>query len=165
MSELASTTGVTQAYTRYKHVPFTAFMKVVPIRGKRFETIRDLEIQGNLIEGILDNLCDGTGEIVFDYTKPVAFTPQYGDKPARFSFNGHICRRETFEKLFLGQATTDTNQTGFAYNNSNYNTTATFNTIVYNFKNLLESNVGLDLIRLEVAGYIFGQGGAHFPIG
>jgi len=170
MSQLSDTPGVTQAYSRYAHVPFSVQLRVDPIRGKRFETIRDLETQANYLETLLESICNSTtdGEIDFDFTKPIAFTQQYGDKPARFSFHGHLCRRNSFPKDYLGSRTIISDnqyKTGdWATNQSNRIPDSEFNTIVFDFKNLIESTTSLVVIKLEIARFIYGSGGSHFPL-
>jgi hypothetical protein len=170
MSQLSDTPGVTQAYRQYVYVPFSVQLRVDPIRGKRFEIIRDLEIQANLLETLLESICNSTtdGEIDFDYTKPIAFTPQYGNKPARFSFHGHLCRRNSFPKDHLGSRTIISDsqyKTGdWAANQSNKTPDNELNNITHDFKTLIESTTSLTVIKLEIAGLIYGNGGIHFPL-
>ena len=170
MSQLSDTPGVTQAYSQYVHAPFSIQLRVDPIRGKRFETIRDLETQANYLETLLESICNSTteGEIDFDFTKPIAFTPQYGNKPARFSFHGHLCRRNSFPKDYLGSRTIISDnqyKTGdWATNQSNRTPDDELNIMVSDFKNLIENTTSLTVIKLEIARYIYGSGGSHFPL-
>jgi hypothetical protein len=36
--------------------------------------------------------------------------------------------------------------------------------MVSDFKNLIESTTSLTVIKLEIARYIYGSGGSHFPL-
>ena len=68
-----------------KFVPFTAYIRLVadPAFGKRFETVRDLERQANVIEDALIAFVDAETEndISFDFAFPVKFlTKKFASK-------------------------------------------------------------------------------------
>jgi hypothetical protein len=158
--------------TKYAHVPFTCFLRITPLRpAKREETIREVEKNIAFVESVLDNLCGAgsgsDGTLSFDYTKPVAYTPQFGDKTARLSFNGHICRRDAFAKTPVGERIV-VNAGQFwvgpgASNASNRQPDVQLDSVVADFKAIIEAATGLVVIRLEVARYIYGAGGTTFP--
>lgn len=172
MTALADNTRTTLlSLSANKHVPYSCWLRVDPIPGKRFERIRDLEYVANSVESILDAIvCEaGTEDLSFDVTKPIAFTRQFGNKPARLSFSGHLCALippDIFTKLPVGEQTVVNAgeiKTGPSINRSGRTTTSQLNTLVLNFKNLIETNTNLTVIRLEVARVIYGLGGFHFP--
>jgi hypothetical protein len=68
-----------------KHVPFKAFALLVPSHkdGKRFVYYRDMEKAANIIEADLINAG-------INIAQPVAFTPQFGQTPARVTIYGFI---------------------------------------------------------------------------
>ena len=150
-----------------KHVPFTAFLRIVPIRGKRFETVRDMEKLALTVEGQIENICASTELIAFDYAKPIAFTPQFGDKTARLTIHGHACIRATFTPTPVGLQTVDNSDgilTGYGSGNASNripDTDVMF--IATELKNAFEAATSLPVYRLEVAGFIFGVGGLTFP--
>ena len=152
-----------------KHVPFSCFLSASVFPGKRFARVRDFEEQVSDIESSLEILCDSASEeISFDFTKPVAYTRQFGDTPPRFSFSGHICSRTDFPKIPHGERTVISAgefKTGPAASDSPSRVPpAALNTIVSDFKSLIEVTTGLLVVRLEVARVIYGQGGFHFPL-
>jgi hypothetical protein len=170
MSVLADTPGAPAVLgtNREKHVPYTVYLNVNVQKGKRFERIRDLKRKANEIEDDLETIeCDGTTNISFDFTKPVAFTRQYGDIPPRFSFHGHICHRSSFVKAPVGERVVINSgeyKTGpGASNRSNRVPDTELDQIASAFKDLIETTTGCTMQRLELARYIYGRGGVHFP--
>jgi hypothetical protein len=151
-------------FTRY--VPFTAFLKSTPIRGKRFETYRDLEKEANAIEDALAAMC-GTSDIT-DIAQPIKFTPQFGNKSARFTIHGHACGRNTFTKAPVGERrviNAGEYKTGIgAANNSNRIPDPELDTLVSSLKSTIETATGHSITRIELADFIYGEGGVHFPI-
>jgi hypothetical protein len=147
-----------------KHVPFTASLKIVPVKGKRFETYRDLEKEANSIEDALLAMCG----VVTDITKPVAFTPQFGNKTARLTISGHACARNTFPKAPVGERrviNAGEYKIGVgASNNSNRIPDSELDSLVVDLKNTIEASTGYKVIRIEAANHIYGVGGVHFPI-
>ena len=97
---------------RHKHVPFTAFLKITPTRGKRFETINDAEKMANAVENELETFCNSSqGDLPFAYGIPVGVTPQFGNKTARITVNGFACRRDDFTKEPVGERSVDRKST------------------------------------------------------
>lgn len=152
---------------RYFHVPFSCFLRIVPIRGKRFETVHDEEKAADWAEQQLEAICSSEG-LVFDFTKPVAFTPQFGDKTARLSFHGHACRKTSFTKTPIGERrviNTGEYKTGpGAANASNRIPDPELDTLCKELKAQIETATGYEVIRLELARFIYGVGGEHFPL-
>lgn len=150
------------------HVQFTAFLRYTPIRGKRFETVRDLEKRSWQIELALDNLCGISDGGAFDFAKPVAFTPAFGDKPARFTIHGHACKQSSFTNTPAGQqlVISDNHElTGSgAGNKGNIVPDPILDALCKTLKAQLESATGLHVYRLELAGFIYGVTGRSFPL-
>lgn len=164
----SDTPGSPSPVTQYKHVPFTAFLKISPIAGKRFERWHDMERIATKVETELANLCGNSEEVSFDFAKPVAFTPQFGNFPARLTVHGHICRSTSFVNEPVQEATVDNSgkiQRGYtAAKNGERNADPVLASLATSFKNQLESATGLKVYRLEVAGFIFGYKGRSFAI-
>ena len=165
LSNMPGTAPYNQHLTEV-HVPFTAFLKADPIGGKRFETIRSLERQSARIEEQLVDLC-GTAGSTFDFSRPVAFTFQFGDKTARFTVNGHACVRSEFTNRPLEEVAVDhdnKSQIGIGESNgARAVASPELNAIAKEVKDQLEIATGLQVIRLKIAGYIYGYKGVHFP--
>jgi hypothetical protein len=152
-----------------KHVPFTAFLRANPILGKRQETYESLKRESAILETLLENVCGGaTYTISFDFAKPIAFTPQFGDKPYRFTVTGHACKRTTFDKNVVGTRWVDADNRGIqgpaAANKSNETPSSDVNDVAKELVMILETTTGLQVYKLTVAGYIFGEKGAHIPL-
>lgn len=73
-----------------KHEPFIVYAKVVPSRGygRRFEYYRSLERLALKVE---DELMDAG----FNIATPVAWTPQFGNAPARLTIVGFVSRADS----------------------------------------------------------------------
>jgi hypothetical protein len=121
-----------------------------------------------MIEDLLPSACGGdTYEITFDYSTPIAFTFQFGQQTARFTINGHACKRNDFTKTPVGeQLVVSNNHESIgvgAANASNMTPDADLNAITLEVQNLLENLTGLKCYRLKIAGFIYGTKGVHFP--
>lgn len=148
-------------------IPFTAFAFVVPDLGfgKRFEMVRDLEKQADLVEDGLDGLSSETSGIDFDFAKPVLFTHQFADKTARLTIHGNVTGLDR-AKIFIAES--------LVIHSGEFKTgtgsvtapkrvpTAELNSAVAALKTILE--ILVDISRIEIAGFIFGKGGSHFPL-
>ena len=150
-----------------KYVPFTAFLKAdPPATNKRQELTHWYEVHSTLIEEQLDGLCATAGG-TFDYSKPIAYTVQFGDKTPRFTINGHACRRETFTNEPTQKITKDyDNKIWEGYSNTNEGNevpSPELNTIPEEVRLQLEASTGLPVIRLKIAGYIYGYKGTTIP--
>jgi hypothetical protein len=169
LSDLPGTTP--RGILKDKFVPFTAFLQADPIGGKRFETVRSLERQAAKIENDLELLCDSDStdpvDPVFDYTIPIAFTPQFGDFGPRFTVSGHACRRDTFTKTPVGERdviVAGERKTGpGAANAWSSNSDPELEALAKELRDLLEGTTGLKVFRMDLNGYIFGRKGVHFP--
>lgn len=174
MSILADTTNIAQAIlgtNKDKHIPFSAYLRIISIRGKRFEIIRDIETIANQVELLLDGICGSSDGVSFDYTKPVAFTPQFGNKQARLSFHGHICKitnPDTFIKTPVGTRTIvncgEFKTGASSANGSNRQPDPQLDLLASDFKILIEATTGLTMFKLDIARVIYGLGGFHFPV-
>lgn len=156
---------------REKHISYSAHLRVTPIRGKRFEVIRNLEQIANDVQLDLSNIDCGTIGFSFDFTEPVAFTHQFANKPARINFYGHICKLvgpdETFTKTPVGTRTivhSGQFKTGpGASTRPRRQPNTQLDTLVAEFKDTIEAATALTMFRLELARVIYGDGGFHFP--
>lgn len=147
-------------------VPFTAYLKADPAAGKeRLVAYRDMQKMSAWIEDILSTPC--TDGVEMDFAKPVAFTPQFGQKTARFTVHGHACNRDTFAKQPIESVNVDHNEilTGYdASNKWNGIPKAALDSVCTEIKNRIESLTNLTVYRLDVAGFIYGEKGVHFPV-
>jgi hypothetical protein len=99
----------------------------------------------------------------------VAFTPQFGNSPYRFTVHGHACVRNDFANNPIGNRFVDADnkilQGPAASNNSNRTPDPQVNAIAEELRTLLETRTGLHVFKLRVAGVVFGDKGIHFPLG
>lgn len=151
-------------------VPFTCYLRIDPIRGKRQETYQHALILAALAETDLTNLCTSSGGsagLDFDYSKPLSYIPQFGNIPARLSFTGNVCRRSTYTKTPEGVQTIDndnTVKTGMGAGNNATNVSDPIVTqLAHDFKYSIEAATGLSVVRLEISGQVFGMGGTTLP--
>lgn len=148
-----------------RHIPFTAYIRVIPIKGKRFETYRDLEKESDRVLDALQNICS-SDDLVVDIANPVAFTPKFGDKHARLTITGHACFRDTFAKEPVGEHLVINcgeykSGTG-ASNNANRVPDSEVDALANELKLQIESATVTEVTRIEVARVIYGEGGLHF---
>ena len=158
-------------------VPFTAFLKVtVPtsLYGQRIATYRYMEKMSAQVESALDTVCLGSegptaGEAgtIFDFAKPVAFTPQFGNKTARLTITGHACKAHKFVNEPLNEVLVDNESgelTGYdASNKSNAVPNAAVDTLAKNLRLTIEAVTGFQVIELTVANYHYGYRGTTLP--
>jgi hypothetical protein len=155
----------------YKFVPFTAFLRIEPVQGKRMERYFDMQKAAAYVETSLDDFCNSTEDKFLEFAKPIAFTPAFGNKPARLTIHGHACRRIGFTKYPTGEHTLDYDGTrltgGGCGNSANRIPDPDLDTICMELKNGFENisinGLNLQALRIEVAGFIYGQGGLTFP--
>ena len=149
-----------------KFIPFTAFLKADPIVGvRRFESIRDFEKQSALIEQQLLTVC-GSETVTFDFSIPIAFTPQFGKQTARFTVNGNACSQPSFTAEPVNPLTVDADNqglTGPGTANGRDTPSTNLDNIATLLKAQLEAATGLRVFRLKVAGFIYGFKGVSFP--
>jgi hypothetical protein len=155
------------AKNKWKYVPFTCFLRITPSGIKHFEIVRAAEKQATIVQAQLESFCGASEENVFDFTKPIAYTPQFGQKTARLAFSGNLCRRLAFTKTPVGQRYVDADN-GIVYgpgaaNAANSIPDPELDEIVKDFKIQVEALTSLRVIRIVAAGVIYGQGGVHFP--
>lgn len=146
-------------------VPFTAFLKYDPIPGKRLEAYRDLQKKAAWVEDQLTvSYCSSGYQI--EFAKAVAFTPQFGNQTSRLTITGHACWREHWVKQPITSVLVDSPnglQTGYdASDASNMVPTGDLDDLCVELKNLLQSITYLSVIKLDVAGYIYGVKGTTF---
>ena len=150
-------------------IPFTAFARVIPNLGfgRRFEMVRDIEKQADLVEDELDSLDSDSAGISFDFAKPVLFTHQFADKTARLTIHGNVTGLTVLDKNPIEDVTIDFNggaRIGQGSATAPRRTpTAELNAAVTELKALLETIVD-GIFRIEIAGFIYGRGGLHFPL-
>lgn len=151
-----------------KYIPFTAYIKVIPINGKRFEIIRDLENTANVVEEALDAI------ETIDLAKPVKFTPQFGNNSARLTINGNFTTtvgstysdNDNSAKQHI-ESTQIIHDNGIvsgygAAHAANRVPDPTIVSLLREFLNVL-ADIGLTPYKIEVAGIIFGEGGITIP--
>jgi hypothetical protein len=152
---------------QYKSIPFNVQLKIVPIRGKRFEVIRYVESIINSVEGVLDLFSENpiyTGsDIMIICSRPIAYIPQFGNKPARLSFAGFIKNAEVAEPP-ISMTTID--QGGIAVlgpssNSGNRIPDPTLDPLVSQIYNYI--SLSGEIYKLDIAGVTYGAGGFHFP--
>ena len=122
------------------------------------------------VEENLEHLCNNGSfntPISFDFAKPVAFTPQFGNKTARLTIHGHACKIPNFTKTPDGIHNKDTSDgilTGPGGGNAaNRVPDSDVSALAKELKMQIESVTGLSIYRMEVAGFIFGITGETFP--
>lgn len=152
-------------------LPFTAFVPVVPSLGfgKRFEMVRDLEKQANFVEDDLDLLDSDTAGLSFDFAKPVKFTFQFGNKTARLTIHGNVTGLTRLDKVPLEEVLLiHSGEFKRGYGSATAprrEPTAELDVAVFELKALLESLPSVDEVsRIEIADFIYGEGGSHFPL-
>jgi hypothetical protein len=120
------------------------------------------------VETLLESFCGNTATHSFDFNIPVAFTPAFGNKPARLTVTGNMCVRSTFdlepvsERIVIADNREITGAA--ASNTSNRVPSDDLSDAVAQMKADVESLTGLTVLRLEAAGFIFGSGGMTFPL-
>ena len=167
MSKLTDNSSVAYGMRSGWHIPFTAYIRVVPKdSNRRSEVIRDLQKIASRIE---DDLNDANDNSIFDFAKPIAETPQFGNYPARITIHGHMAVRSNVPKQPLeDQVIVSDNQftSGHSSLGSSRRIPVTeLNFIVSQLKNfLLNSSTYInEIIRINVMGVTYGIGGFHFP--
>jgi hypothetical protein len=166
----ANLAGVTYG----EQMNFTVFVRITPnlAYGRRFEYVRDMEKIANAVEDDLNNIAADSHGMEIVVPGPVMFTPQFGQNTARLTFSG-------FAKSDLGvyqpltdrtvdhqnETKTGPSATGGTFRNG-VNSTANQDADVRNLKSALESAstylVG-NIIRIELNGLVYGDGGRSFP--
>jgi hypothetical protein len=123
------------------------------------------------VEENLEQLCSSgsfSAPVSFDFAKPVAFTPQFGNKTARLTIHGHACKIPDFTKTPDGLHNKDTSDgilTGPGDGNAgNRVPDPDVSVLTKELKTQIESATGLLVYRMEVAGFIFGITGETFPL-
>ena len=154
------------------YVQFKAFVRIVPLEGKRFETIRDMErIADRVEDAIRSFLSVPVDEPLISIATPVAFTPQFGDKTARLTITGYV-QEAALLRADRTDATLDhdnqvmSGQLG-GPNMARTVPVADVETAVKSLKALLEA-ASLDVVghiyKMEYGGCVYGEGGRSFPL-
>lgn len=160
--------------TRPQYVPFTVFARVIPSfgNGKRFEMVRDLEKIANIVEGYLDALSAsddtlGTTGVEFDFAIPVKFTFQFAESPARLTIHGNVhgltplSNKPLEDKLVISSGEF---KTGPGCRNAQKTPSQELNSAVKDLLAILNTIPYLDdIMRIEMAGFLYGRDGVHFP--
>lgn len=175
-----------------KHVPFTAYIRVVPSRGtgKRLEYWRDLQ---KIAKFVYDNLEDdsdltlakpgGGQHISFSgvgsggwggLANGTAIKPQIGESPAQLMITGFYSLSSSTSPVHPDKPVLHTGsyETGVGGAHGwSANPTSSLDTDAKNLKSKIESAVTSVSVtvpdwyvyRLDIAGVIYGDRGFHFP--
>lgn len=172
-----------------KYVPFVAHIRVVPIRGKRFEYVRDLQKIGVRVydELITDSdltlATPGGGQHASyggtngagwgGYAGGLAVKPQMGQIPAQLEITGFIASSAANDPVHPDTQLfhTGSAQEGQTGNHGwDANPTSALSTLATSIKTKIETAVTAvlgstdwNVFRLDVAGVVFGDKGYHFP--
>ncbi len=172
-----------------KQVPFTAHIRVVPRRGKRFEYIRDLQ---KISARVYDELSEDTdlslatpgggqhqslsgvgGGGWSGYSAGTAIKPQIGQSPAQLQITGFIVSSSNNAQLHPNMAVISggEHQSGPAGAHGwSANPTTELNSLAAELKGKLEDAVDAVLgdsdwsvFRIDIGGVTFGDRGYTFP--
>ena len=154
-----------------KFVPFTVYARIIPFASEsRFEVVRSREEIANQAEEALEDIQDGTNSASerFDFAFPIKSTPQFGDETARITVNGNVTDVADFTKTPLEEVlviNAGEFKRGFAAGRAPNRVPSTaLNDAVKELKDLIESATGLLVYKIDMAGFIFGKDGRHFPV-
>jgi hypothetical protein len=145
-------------------VQFKVFANLVPLEGKRWETIRDMERVANEVEAAII-----AGLPTINIATPIAFTPQFGSKTARITIVGTV-REDDPLRADRTNATFDHDNAIMSGQIGGPNMARTdplVDAAVKRLKSLLEgssSHLLNHIYRIEYAGCVYGEGGRHFPL-
>lgn len=172
--------------------PFTAHLRVVASRGKRFETVRSLQRLAYLIYdgadgngGLIGNASIAVarpgggqtsqlnGNDQTDYVPGMAVTPQFGNSPARLSIPGFYLLETANDQPWAERTIAHAGAyfTGAGGSNAyRTNPTATVAAEVTALKAIIDAVIaaevpgeGVTLFRLDYKGITWGDRGFTFP--
>lgn len=173
-----------------RFIPFTVHVRVVPRRGKRFETIRDLQ---KLAVLAYDNLSNITGIQVAtpgggqaaqfsdikrrgglgSYAQGTAVKPQIGESPAQLMLTGfyEVSSNNTQPWDDQQRIMSNTVYTGPGEHDQDAVPTTAFIANVKALRTSLDSalttaipeGVVWNIFRLDFGGVVYGDRGFHFP--
>lgn len=163
-----------------KQLPFTAYIHIGQISGKRFEQIRDLQKTASIIYDELISDADltiatpGGGQHRFGAGLGTAVKPRIGLNLAQLTVTGYYAVNE---KNFIPQPLRPMIHDGEfseGYNGANAwvnNPTSSTDGYVSSLKTKIETaltNAGADpdweVHKIEILGVIYGTNGHHFPL-
>lgn len=172
--------------------PFTAYLRVIPTRGKRFETVRSLQRVARLIYGGADDISGLIGNTNIEIARPgggqasslngsdqtdyhagCAIKPQFGETPAQISIPGFYklatANAQPWADRTIVHAGTYFTGAGGAHGYRT-NPTTTVAAEVVALKAIINSVISTEvpgenvtLLRLDYKGIIFGDRGFHLP--
>ena len=158
---------------RVKYVQFKVFAKIVPDKlGRRMVHVRDLQKLTSIIETDIEEIS------VINLAEPVAFTPQFGNNPARVTIYGFVAvDSEQYPNVspttqvkiihsgsIPGQPTSVQNGNVGGSTSWGQNVTTDVEDQVRSVKTLIENaSAGIDIFFLEYNGVKFGNGYRSFP--
>lgn len=171
-----------------RFVPFTAHVKVTPFRGKRFETLRDLQkISEMVYEGILNatganvaipgggqhrNYVGSNGGFG-GYVNGCAVKPQFGESPAQLMITGFHEVSTKNNPVYTDKEVLHTGQDLEGVGSHSYDATpqSSVDTGVKDLKSALESAINAEvsglftyqIFRIDYNGVTYGDRGFHFP--
>lgn len=174
-------------------VPFVVHIRVVPNRGKRFETIRSLQRVARLIYGGGDGVSGLKGETAIeiarpgggqasgfeghdmtDYSPGCAVKPQFGQSPAQLMIAGFYLvdnakNTQPWADRTITHAGAYFTGAGGA-NAARTNPETAVATQVKNLKTLIDSVIAaevageqVEVFRIDYRGITWGDRGFHFP--
>ena len=139
---------------------------VLLTRTNRTARYRDMQKAASVLENTLSTSCDSYG-LQMDIVRPISFTPQFGQYPARFTVNGHVGVMNSFINEPVLPVTVDSSNkeiTGYNANNaSNTVPSTTLDAVCVALKSFIEISTQLTVYQLRVAGHIYGYKGTTFP--
>lgn len=172
-----------------KFVPFTVHVRVVPVRGKRLEYVRDLQklstkvYEELLLDSDLKIATPGGGQSVSsggtdggglsNYAAGTAIKPQIGQNPAQLQITGFITSTSANGQLHPDETTihcgASVSGAGGAHGwqagpNAEVDTLA--KSLKTKFNNAITSAIGTgdwNVFRIDLAGVVYGDRGYSFP--
>lgn len=170
-------------------VPFTAHVRVVPARGKRFEYIRDLQ---KIATRVYDELVDdstisiatpGGGQHqsfsghrhggLSGMTDGLAVKPQIGQTPAQIQITGFLDSSDDNAPVHPDKQLLHTGNSESGVGGGHgwlTNPNAEVDTYVSSVKTSLETalttvlgSTDWNVFRIDIAGVVYGDRGYHFP--
>lgn len=174
-------------------VPFVAHFRIIPNRGKRFETVRSLQRAARLIYGGHDGASGllgvsaiavalpGGGQVsgfnghdMTDYTAGCAVKPQFGQTPAQLMIAGfYLVTDAKNDQPWADQTVTHAGEYFTGAGGANAARTVPTATTIAQMKALKTSldqvinaelpGEGITVFRVDYSGIVWGDRGFHFP--
>lgn len=163
-----------------KCVPFTAHVQITPVRGKRFETWRDMQkIAAFVYEALTDSAStafDITNIATPGGTSGFAVKPQFGESPAQAMITGFYesttanAQPHQDKTIFSGGEVRRGPGAASHLNNPTDEFQSEVSAFVVAFRSLISDalqdglrDIDFELFRLDYGGVVYGDRGYHFP--